>query len=92
MLCECCNKQAKGLRAVEFKGIPFTVRLCLECIRAGAIPYDLLVTLAWLGEVNPEHSHYVAMALYHGHSSAEFQSDCANFSDKMEQDIRELGQ
>lgn len=87
--CEGCGRGAKVLRSVEFRGIPFLVKVCDECIRAGAIPYDLLVTLVWMGQVSVSDSWARNIAIYHGHTGSEFESDCANFIDKMESDLRD---
>ena len=81
MTCESCNSTPSG--PVRFPGVPFPLTLCRTCVGAGVIPYDVLVTMVWLGKVDVHNVGAQNIALYHGASAAMFEADCANFTEKM---------
>lgn len=88
-MCESCGKNQALDKPVRFPAVPMVYHLCNTCQAAGVIPYDLLLTWVWLGEVRVDNSWARDVALYHGQSAAQFEADCANFSDKMDEAFNE---
>ena len=86
--CESC-KQTRKTYPTQFPRVPMNFDLCGECRAAGVIPYDILVTMVWLGELGTSNRWALDVALYHGYSSTQFAADCANFSDKMDEAFKE---
>lgn len=89
MKCESCNVNPVLDKPVSFPGVPMVYALCATCQGAGVIPYDLLVTWVWLGEVDGKSAWARDVAMYHGNSAAQFEFDCANFADKMNEALGE---
>jgi hypothetical protein len=88
MDCESCGSTNK-VEPVKFREVPMVLVLCSRCRGAGVIPYDLLVTSVWLGQIRATDAWARNVAFYHGRSSAEFEADAANFSDKMDEAFKE---
>ena len=81
-MCESCHLQRKT-KPVHLSKVPMTMFLCDECVAAGAVPYDILVTMVWLGHVSYKDRWAYDVALYHGQSATQFEADVANYADKM---------
>lgn len=89
MICECCKARKALDKPVRFPNVPMVYHLCQNCQAAGVIPYDLLLTWVWLGEVDITNAWARDVALYHGHGATQFEVDCINFSDKMDEAFNE---
>lgn len=89
MTCEACSVET-DTQAVTVADIPMVMILCNTCIAHGAIPYDMLVLSAWLRKGKLTTSDY-NVAIYLGYTAAEFESDVANYIDKVERDLTDSG-
>ena len=60
-LCEVCNKnEIVGVACVP--GIPYSAGYCVECLRANAHPWDILVAnVACIGGLDKAHGGFVHM-------------------------------
>lgn len=91
MMCDSCETTAgnANVRPVSLSRLPFVVSMCYECRNAGAIPYDLLLTLVWLGEVKGNEQWVLAIVHYHGKTTSEFEFDVMTFMDKMNETLED---
>jgi len=85
VMCESCKTSPAYGKPVGFPEVPMVYSLCASCQGAGVIPYELLVTWVWLGKIKSDNAWARNIAIYHGISGAEFESDCANYIDKMDE-------
>lgn len=82
MNCSSCNREDR-LITVRLPQLPMAIEMCPLCVNAGAIPYDILVSLVWLGKIDVTDAWARDIAVYHGISGSEFEADCVSYADKM---------
>ena len=84
MRCMVCSDIKSKLYHVNQFAFPY--ESCAVCIASGLIPYHVLCDMVYAngGVINAGH---VNMAIALGYSSAEFESDCANYTDKRRGDL-----
>lgn len=90
-MCDSCGTSAAGsnVRPVSLSRLPFVVSMCYKCRNAGAIPYDLLLTLVWLREVEPTAGWVLDIVQYHGKTQSEFEFDSLCFTEKMNETLED---